>query len=191
MFYPLAAVLAAVMVWLALLEDAGELPSGSVSGADTDYRVIRVYGPDLNRFQPTPALSKQLVQDRAGLILRLQPSGNNFPDAPEAGPHFRLAPDLATAFAGRTVRVNVRARRTGDDGASALEVSYSLGPQARSRWQRFDLSEKFANYQFDYAVPQTDEDFGVDYVGIRPVVAADAGSIEIESLTLVNLTLWR
>lgn len=190
-FFPLALLVAISLVWLAIWEPGAALPDGSVSGAATDYRVIRVAGPDLNRFEAGPAARKRVSQGADGLVLTVSATDASFARDPEGGPHFRLAPDIEAAFSGRLVRVNVRARSAGSAGATAFEMAYSTGPEGRSRWQRFDLTPSFANYAFDYEVPAGQAGLGVDFIGIRPVPSPDATSIEIESLMLVNLTLWR
>ncbi len=190
-FFPLALLLAAGLVWLALREPGRSLPDGSVSGAGSDYRVIRVAGPDLNRFEAGPEARSDVSQGEDGFILTVSATGPSFADAPDRGPHFRLAPDIETAFAGRLIRVNLRARSAGTGGAAAFEMAYSTGPEGRSQWQRFDLTPQFANYAFDFQVPEAKAEQGVDFVGIRPVASPGAGAVEIESLMLVNLTLWR
>jgi len=183
--------LAVLLVGLALRRPANDLPTGSVSGADTDYRIIRVDGEDLNRFDAGEDAVRILGQSDARTTLLVRATGEDFPGSPDAGPHFRLASDLETAFSGRQVRVNVRARMAEQDGSEALEISYMAGPEGRTRWQRFDLTDRFSNYAFNFDVPEAEFDQGFDFVGIRPVISPGGTSIEIESLTLVNLSLWR
>lgn len=180
-----------MLVGLALRTPGNNLPTGSVSGADTDYRIIRVDGDDLYRFDAGEDAVRYLSGSETRTTLLIRATGEEFPGSPDAGPHFRLAPDLETAFSGRQVRVNVRARSPGVDGADALEVAYMAGPEGRTRWQRFELTEQFSNFAFNFNVPVAEFNQGFDFIGIRPVIGSGGASIEIESLTLVNLSLWR
>ncbi|MEM7662280.1 MAG: hypothetical protein AAF292_08510 [Pseudomonadota bacterium] len=190
-FFPLVFCLAVLLVGLALQTSGDSLPTGSVSGADTDYRIIRVDGLDLNRFDAGEDAVRLLARSDTGIVLQVRATGEDFPGSPDAGPHFRLAADLETAFSGRPVRVNVRARSPDIDGAEALEIAYMAGPEGRTRWQRFELTERFSNYAFNFNVPEAQFSQGFDFIGIRPVISDAGTSIEIESLTLVNLSLWR
>ncbi|MEM9670227.1 MAG: hypothetical protein AAF950_14995 [Pseudomonadota bacterium] len=190
-FFPLVLCTALGLVFAAAWSPDDALPTGSVSGADTDYRIIRVDGLDLNRFQAGKDAEQYLARDGEDATLFVRAKGEDFPGAPDAGPHFRLASDLETAFSGRKVRINVRARSANADGAEAIEIAYMAGPEGRTRWQKFDLSDRFSNYAFNFDVPKAEFSQGFDFIGIRPVVSPAGNAIEIESLTLVNLSLWR
>lgn len=189
-FYPLVFVAACTLVWLALRSPANTLPTGAVSGADTDYRVIRVAGADLNRFEAGSEAEGQLRRGSTDFTLLIQANTEAFPAAPDAGPHFRLASDLETAFSGRRIRITVRARSSETNGASALEINYLAGPEGRSGWRKFDLGPDFSNYTFDFMVPEAEAEQGFDFIGVRPVIGSKTNRIEIESLTLINLSLW-
>lgn len=179
------------MVSLAMRQPSGALPTGSISGGNTTYRIIRVTGVDLNRFIPSEYADYAIVPTEAGPALRIVATDQFFPANADSGPHFRLAPDLETIFSGRELRISVRARSTATGGASSFEVNYFSGPEGQSGWQRFALQPEFTNYSFTFNVPVANQDQGVDFFGIRPVIDANGSSIEIESLTFVNLHLWR
>lgn len=190
-FFPLAGLIAIVMVSLAFRQSGSALPTGSISGADTDYRIIRVSGIDLNRFKPSEYAEYAIVPTDTGPVLRVSATQDFFPGNPDSGPHFRLAPDLETVFSGKELRISVRARSTIEAGAAQFEVNYSTGPEGQSGWKRFQLQRNFQNFSFEFTVPPANQDQGVDFLGIRPVINGNKSSIEIESLTFVNLHLWR
>lgn len=179
------------MVTFAMRQSGSALPTGSISGADTDYRIIRVSGVDLNRFIPSNYAQYAIIASGSGPILRVSPAQDFFPKNPDSGPHFRLAPDLETVFSGRELRISVRARSPEQNGAPAIEINYSAGPEGQSGWHRFPLEPNFRNYSFEFTVPPANQDQGVDFLGIRPVGNGTDTHVEIESLTLVNLHLWR
>ncbi len=190
-FFPLAGLIAIAMVSLAMRQSGGALPTGSVSGADTDYRIIRVAGVELNRFVPSDYTDYAIVSTDSGPVLRITPTQDFFPANPDSGPHFRLAPDLETVFSGRELRISVRVRSTAQDGATQFELNYFAGPEGQSGWRRFQLGPNFQNFSFEFTVPTANQDQGVDFLGIRPVIDGKGAGIEIESLTFVNLHLWR
>ena len=190
-FFPLAGLIAVLMISLAMRQPGGALPTGSISGADTDYRIIRVGGVELNRFVPSEYADYAIVPTDSGPVLRITPTQDFFPANADSGPHFRLAPDIETVFSGRELRVSVRARSTAEDGAAQFELNYFAGPEGQSGWQRFQLEPNFKNFSFEFKVPAAKQDQGVDFLGIRPVIDAKGAGIEIESLTFVNLHLWR
>ena len=190
-FFPLAGLIAIVMVSLAMGQSGGALPTGSVSGANTDYRIIRVSGLDLNRFVQSDYSEYAIIPTEVGPILRISPTQGFFPANPDKGPHFRLAPDLETVFSGQDLRISVRARAPAMDGAAQFEINYFSGPEGHSGWRRFELQPHFKNFSFEFTVPKANQDLGVDFLGIRPVIDGEGGGLEIESLTFVNLRLWR
>ena len=190
-FFPLAGLLAIVMVSLAMRQPSNPLPTGSISGADTDYRIVRVSGLDLNRFVAGEYSDYAIVPTDSGPALRISPATDFFPDNPDKGPHFRLAPDLETVFSGRDLRINVRARATETNGAAHFEVNYFAGPEGQSGWQKFALQPDFKNYSFEFTAPLANQDLGVDFLGIRPVIDSEGAGLEVESLTFINLHLWR
>ena len=190
-FFPVAAMVAIAMVSLAMRQPSGALPTGSVSGADTNYRIIRVSGVNLNRFVSSEYSEYAIVPTESGPALRIFPTGDFFPANPDSGPHFRLAPDLETVFSGKDLRISIRARTTAEDGAASFEFNYFAGPEGQSGWQRFALQPEFRNFSFEFTVPLANQDQGVDFLGIRPVIGDRGSGIEIESLTFVNLQLWR
>ena len=190
-FFPLAALLAIVMVSLAIRQPSGALPTGSVSGADTDYRFVRVSGLDLNRFIAGEYSDYAIVPTDAGPALRISPKADFFPDNADGGPHFRLAPDLETVFSGKDLRINIRARASETNGAAYFEANYFAGPEGQSGWQKFALQTDFKNYSFEFTAPLAEQDQGVDFLGIRPVIGDKGATMEVESLTFINLHLWR
>lgn len=179
-------LLAAGLVMFAMRTDADACPDGSLSAADTNYRIIRYAGTQLNRFMPGDGLVKNTCTADSEYTLKLLDASNNdetgFPDAPSAGPHFRLAPDVEFAFSDQNVRITLRARASNGQSISPFEMNYSTGPEGNSGWRLFSLTQEFRDHSFDYQIPEAAQDRGVDFLGIRPVITGGTG-MEIESLT--------
>ena len=164
-----------------------ELPKGSISGANTDYTVITVEGEQLNRLIKQDEIETTLTTTETGTTLIVRPVDALFPNAADAGPHFRLAPDIEVAFSAQSLLITLRARATPQNGAPGVEMNYLAGPEGQSGWQRFELGPDFQDYSFVYKTPEASQDRGVDFLGIRPVVEGQASGIEIESLSFQNL----
>lgn len=175
------------MVWAAAWRDEDACPTGSISGANTDYRTIKVNGSQLNRLIPGDTIEVGPCQANVPYILSLKALTDQFPSSPQAGPHFRIAPDLDITFAKKRIQVIVRARASANEGAKAFEVNYATGPEGESGWKTFTLSDQFSDYTLDYNVPASRQAQGVDFLGLRPVIEAGQTSFEVESLTLLNL----
>lgn len=188
-FFPFMAAIIIGMVWLASQRSPDACPTGSVSAANTDYVTIKISGPQLNRFLSGQTLSKAQCRADSDYLLTLTALALDFPSSPDAGPHFRLAPDIEVAFSNRKVRISMRARATAQNGASGFQANYHTGPEGASGWVSFPLTKVFEDYTFDYQVPPADQDQGVDFLGIRPISVTVGDAFEIESLTFLNLSL--
>jgi len=191
LFFPLMLCLAVMLVCIAAFRFGEQLPIGSVSGAATDYVTVTINGEQLNRFKAGPKLEKEILSTPEGTILDLKVIAPDFPQSANAGPHFRLAPDLEVAFAERRIRITLRARATSQVDPTALEINYMSSSNTNSGWQNFSLSEEFADYSFEYTPPKSAHNSSVDFLGIRPGVDTVSGDltagIQIESLTFHNL----
>lgn len=188
-FFPLMLAVMAGMVWIASWRPADACPTGSVSAANTDYVTVRISGTQLNRFVPKDGLEISPCKADMNYILGLRATKSVFPPSPDAGPHFRLAPDIEVAFAGHIVRITVRARAAPENGATGFEVNYFTGPEGASGWRSFPLSATFEDHTLEYSVPPASQAQGVDFLGIRPLVTDGADGLEIESVTFVNTPL--
>ena len=96
LFFPLALVLAAGMVMLALAPGFGRLPEGAVAGNGRDYSRITIEGPYLNKVIAGGDATTRLQKGPDGYALYIEADAGVLNDAPELGPHFRLAGDIET-----------------------------------------------------------------------------------------------
>ena len=190
LFFPLALVLAAGMVMLALAPGFGRLPEGAVAGDGRDYSRISIEGPYLNKVIAGGDATTRLQKGPDGYQLYIEADTGVLSDAPELGPHFRLAGDIEVQFSGYTVRCTVRARPADDHGAMQMEANYSAGRVGESGWTVFDLAPGFQDYSFDYNVPVAESEQGVDYFAIRPVVPDKSRAVIVQSVTFERLNRW-
>jgi hypothetical protein len=188
LFFPLAALLTGLIVFLALLPGIGRLPTGAVAGDGANYDRITIEGDYLNKVIAGGNARTELVRGAGNAyLLQMTVAAGALPDAPELGPHFRLAPDIELHFSGRRIRVTVRMRPGETRGAVEAQANYSAGRVGESGWQPFNLQPDFTDFSFEYDVPPMSGEQGVDYVAVRPVVPEKERVLLIERITLERL----
>lgn len=187
-FFPLAALLAVMMVFLAIQPGIGRLPTGAVAGDGLNYSRIVIDGNYLNKVVPGTDTSAQLIRDSGTYFLYIEAAADDLVAAPELNPHFRLAADIEMQFAGHRVRVTARVRPADTRGASQVEMNYSAGRVGDSGWQTLDLGQGFTEVSFEYDVPPLQGDQGVDYIAIRPAVPEGTRAIILERIVLERLS---
>lgn len=162
LFFPLAGLLVLLMVGLAAQPGIGRLPTGSVAGDGLNYDRIVIEGAYLNKVVAGGNARTRLQRTpERGYVLEVSAEEGALLDAPEQGPHFRLAPDIEVQFSRRKIRVTVRARPSDDQGAMQMKVNYSAGRVGESGWRQFDLQPGFTDFSFDYDVPVAEGEQGL------------------------------
>lgn len=190
-FFPLALLVAAGMVGLAVAPGIGRLPTGPVAGDGRDYSRITIEDGYLNKVIAGGNAVTRLENGPDGKkLLYIDVDAGALADDPELGPHFRLAADMEVQYAGFRIRCTVRARPADDHGAMQMQANYSAGRVGESGWQVFDLQPGFQDYSFEYNVPLIEGDQGVDYFAIRPVVPDKSRALIVEKITFDRLNRW-
>jgi hypothetical protein len=187
-FFPLALLLAAAMIALAISPGIGNLPRGAVAGDGKNYNQIDIAGAYLNKIYAGGNAITELTRGENGAYaMYIEAAAGALSDAPELGPHFRLDADIELQFAARTVRVTVRARPAGDRGARQIAVNYAAGRAGESGWKVFDLLPGANDYSFEFSIPAHVGEPGFDYLAIRPVVPEKTRAVIIDSVRLERL----
>lgn len=189
-FFTVAILVAALMVGIALFPGLNQLPSGPVSGGNTDYKRIEISGTQLNRMVAGSQALIELQQLDGQTVLYVEADIEELNGDPLRSPHFVLATDLETVFAGRKVRITVSARAADRYGAEALQMNYALGNSQASGWKDFVMTKDFQEVSFEYDVPPRNKgsEPGYDYLAIVPVVPERQRAILIRWVTLEPLT---
>ncbi|MEM5515767.1 hypothetical protein WNY37_02325 [Henriciella sp. AS95] len=186
-FFLVAILVAAVLVGLALFPGMNRLPSGPVSGGNTDYTRIEISGKQLNRMVAGAEHTTIELQEVDGQsVLYIEADSEALNGDPLRSPHFVLATDLETVFAGRKLRVTVSARAADRYGAEGIQLDYALGNSQASGWQEFILTREFREVSFDFNIPPRNagSEPGYDYLAIAPVVPEKQRAMLVRWVTL-------
>ena len=184
LFFPLAALLAAALVYLAIDPTADRPPRGPVSAGGRNAEDVTIKGRELNRFVPGDfgdlAILAAGPKGRDSTMRLDRLAEQNYQD-PRLGPHIVLAEDLEQALGSHPIEVTIEARTVGDFGASSFEADYFAKAGAESGWKSFPLTKDFQPYTFSWFPPKPDN-LGYDYIGIRPVVPDKHRLMEVRSV---------
>ena len=185
-FFPLALLLAAALVMIAMVPALGRLPTGAIGCSSVNYKQCVIEGVDLNRAVAGGDADLQLLNGNTRL--RITAAAGALQDDPEQNPHFRLASDIEVQFSGFEVEVEIVASPAADAGAMDMQANYRAGRVGESGWIDFKLLPGLNSYSFNYNVPLTvSDERGFDYFAIRPAVPDKTRAIEIERITFTRL----
>lgn len=186
LFFPLAAVSLAAMIWAAIAPGPARLEAALAPFRDP-YAGLQIEDERLAMFQAPEGLSMDIAPletgESAARMAAFRPD-----DQPpfSQGIFITLAPEFAEALSGRTVRISVRARAAAENGAPVFGVAYfSAIGQASSGWLEAELTPQFRTYAFDWAVPPPSGEppVGVDAIGIWPDPEGRGRMLEMLSLS--------
>ncbi|MEM0984994.1 MAG: hypothetical protein AAGJ32_01995 [Pseudomonadota bacterium] len=189
-FYPIAAMLAGALVFVAMSPAFGALPSGPVSVGNGEYSTVTVSGLQINRMQPGGDASLALIDTGATSAIEIGVDVDTLSEDPVFGPHFPLAADLEVQFSGYELDITVRAKPGPTRGATQFRVNYSTGRGEESGWQVFDLKPDYDDYTFTYNVPVRTGEQGLDYLAIRPIVPDKSRTLLVEKVTFTRRKRW-
>jgi hypothetical protein len=187
LFFPLAFLLAAAFVLLALNPWADRPPSGPVSGGGRNAEDITIAGAELHRFIAGNLGRLEIAPPDGGSgapVLHISRLAEQAYEDPKSGPHLVLAEDVEYALEHRDIEVIVEARATGAFAASQFEVDYLAKPGFESGWKSFELTPQFKTYSLPFKTPPRGDELGYDYLGIRPVVPDKHRTMEVRSVRI-------
>ena len=95
----------------------------------------------------------------------------------------RLPGRIERNASGGRVRVTVSARQAEGGAGHEFAIAYSTREVGDSGWRRFELSDAFRAYVFEYDVPEMVEGDG-DYIGVLPDASGASGVIEIDFIAI-------
>jgi hypothetical protein len=186
LFFPVAFLLAGLLVFFAIDPLADRPPRGPVSGGGRVATDITIAGDELQRFVPGKIGGIEILPavEATPITLRLQRMANQLYEDPRDGPHLVIAEDVEVALAGKPVEVTFEARAFGGVAAEQFEVNYFAAVGSESGWRSFPLTSQFAPYSFVWTPPEQAGVLGYDYLGVRPVTPEKRRSLEIRSIRI-------
>lgn len=183
-FFPLAVLLVAGLVALAILPGRNRLPTGAVAGDGGNYERIEVSGKYLNKLVPTETASYRILRpNESDYALEITADSSTIPENAEFGPHFRIDADIEMRFAKHPIRITLTVRR-GDNNTQQVAINYSAGKTQESGWRIFDIGPQASEVTFVYNVPESSGGNSVDYLGIRPVSESGTGRVIVEKIVM-------
>ena len=189
-FYPVAIALAIGMVLISLIEGWSQPKCGPFGGANgpADYSLIILSGGDLCRMEANFGYELDLVDD----VLTIEAEEGAAQSDVQDNAHFRLGPDLETAYAGHKVRLSFTIKPSRDFGAQAFEFNYSAGNPGDTGWTRIELKPEWDTYTAEIEVPRRliENEVAFDYLAIRPVVPEKTRSIDLREIRFRRLGQW-
>jgi hypothetical protein len=188
LFFPAAAALAGVFIFMALNPLAERLPTGPVSGGGRNVMDLKVEGDELHRFVAGNynGIAFAHAADGQPPLLRItRKAGEDYQD-PRSGAHLILAEDLEYAYEKRKIEIQIEARSAGDFPASQFEADYFAKAEFETGWQKFNLTPEFKTYSFTFDAPARGETEGYDYLGIRPIAPDKQRTMEIRSVHFIG-----
>jgi hypothetical protein len=184
LFFPLAALLAAALVYLAVDPFADRPPRGPVSAGGRNAEDVTIKGRELSRFLPGDAGGLTVLTagpNGRDTTVRIDRLASQIYKDPRSGPHIVLAEDVEQVLGSHPIEVTIEARTVGDFGASSFEAEYFAKTGSDSGWKSFPLTKDFQPYTFSWFPPAPDN-LGYDYIGIRPVVPDKHRIMEVRSV---------
>ena len=187
-FFPVAALLACLLVTLALDPFTKRVPSGPVSAADRKVHNMTLKGEDLYRFTLGNVGELNIDGEKNEETVKITLQASDAYDNPRYGTFIAFDESVEFAYQGRRIRITVTARSAGQFPASQFQANYSVGSRGESGWKTFELTNEFQEYAFEYEVPYANRGLGMDYLAVRPVVPEKERTVEIKQLHIKSLT---
>lgn len=178
-FYPLAVLLIAAMVFGAL----------SLGGHETldEQRILEegwsVSGLDLEVLEIPPGTDGSYVDEEGGYLELFQftPYGVG-PASP--GVFATLTSEYEQAFAGKPLRVTMRARAARQNGLERFHGFYMPIESAISPWAEFELTSDWQDFTYDFTPPIADAPQNVDLVSVFPGREGESRVMHLASIRI-------
>ncbi len=174
LFYSLAALVTFAMIWFALSFGGSE----SVTDAEIIAEGWDLSGPDLAELTISPGSEGVFIDDEGGFIRLSQftPSGQG----PQSiGVFATLGPGHERAFAGRLLRITIRARASRNNPLESFDSGYFTMEGRPSGWSTFQLGSDWQDYRFKYRPPIIDAPANVDLIAVFPGRAGERQQMDI------------
>lgn len=182
-FYPFAVIIIAAIIGGALSFGKGE--------ATSDRQIInqgwQLAGPDLRDLTISPGSNGAYVDKDGGYIQLSQytPDGEG---PASIGVFATLGPAHERTFAGRNLKLTLRARAGRINPLKEFDAAYFSMEGPPSGWTTFELGPEWQDYIFNYSPPIIDAIENVDLIAVFPGRKGDNETLDLASIKVEVLT---
>jgi len=179
-FYPLAAIIVAVMVYFALSFGTAEAP--------TDREIWEqgyvMKGEDLARLTSQPGTQSVFVAARGSkpAYARLTSTVARASVVSKPGVFAPLGPNYERAFATYNLRLTITARASDVNGLDHFDMGYFTAGSGDSDWIRKELSEDWADYVMEFRPKALTATQGIDYFSMWPGETAELLNMDVKEM---------
>ncbi|MBC6402057.1 MAG: hypothetical protein GDA39_05170 [Hyphomonadaceae bacterium] len=158
----------------------------------TEYDVdpsggLVVEGEALRNLTAAPGTLIELDSDLSGSDVYAVMSANaRKEDAPSAGIFVALSPGYQKVFFGHPVRFSVEARSGTDNGSDSFEFAF-FSPKSASGWRKFELTDEFKRYGFEFTPENIQIDYRGAYFGIWPDETGDGRTVHVRRMWIERI----
>jgi len=141
---------------------------------------------DLAKLTAAPTTFAEFDTDANGIVTNARVYGNMPRDmAPaSAGVFGTLSAGYLRVFAGETLEIKARARKTASSTIDSFDLGVFTPGAGSSGWKKFLLSSVYQDFSFTYEAPEELSESQVSYVGIWPGDKGDSQPMDIELLSV-------
>lgn len=168
-FYPLAAALIAGMVAFALSFGGGD----ALSDEERIREGWTLEGEALRNLIASPGTDMDYVAEGNGFVRLSANIAYGADGRPTPGVYAALGPDFERTFAGRSLRITMRARRPGGNGLDAFESAYFPIEGPASPWAVFQLGDDWEDFSYTFTPPIVASKPNTDLVSVYPGKAGE------------------
>lgn len=179
-FYPLAALIVAVMIGFALsFGDRVELTDCEIWASG-----YTMQGEDLGRLTAQPGTQAIFVaaagDEPAYARLTSTAARASLPKGP--GVFAPLGPYYERAFATRNLRMTVTARASRLNGLESFDIGYFSAGSGDSGWSRERLTSEWKDYTIEHRLGGLTDAQGIDHASVWPGETAELLNVDIQSI---------
>jgi len=170
-FFPIMALIGALMVYMALYWGEGPEPINPEEG-------YLVKGPELQYLVKSPGTSSELM----GVDYVVMSASFKADEEPSQGVFTTLGAEFAKAYEGRKLELIIRARAGSERPAKSFQIAFLTVPPVNGSftWREFTPSPEFIDHKIPITLGKFPSDEAVMYLGIWPDADGDRRTIEVE-----------
>ena len=181
-FYPLAMIVIAAIIGLALVPDKRVV---SLTSEDVLAQGYIMSGEAFRRLTTGPGTLVNFVTNDNGEVIHAVML-TNIPKTmatPSAGIFDLLGPVYEEVFSGKPLKITITARAGNENPLTEFQAAYFSGNKT-SDWKPFVLTPEYQDYIFNFTPPKKKKILGQEYVGIWPGLAGRSLTMDVKKIKI-------